>query len=187
MARESFEDPAVAEILNRDFVSVKVDREERPDVDRLYMAYVQATTGHGGWPMSVWLTPDLAPFVGGTYFPPVDTQGRIGFPTLLTHIAEAWRTKREQLVAEGDRIIEALRAHSAAAQEQSTGTHANDAGQRCLEWCFEAFDDRWGGFGGAPKFPRPSLLNFLFRVAARGGSGGAQALRVLCRYALSAC
>ncbi|HUG11312.1 MAG TPA: thioredoxin domain-containing protein [Opitutaceae bacterium] len=167
MARESFEDPAVAESLNRDFVCVKVDREERPDVDRLYMAYVQTTTGHGGWPMSVWLTPDLAPFFGGTYFPPVDMQGRIGFPRLLSHIAEAWRTKREELVAEGNRIIEAFRTHATAAQPENASTPAVDVGQRCLEWCFEAFDDQWGGFGGAPKFPRPSLLNFLFRISAR--------------------
>jgi uncharacterized protein YyaL (SSP411 family) len=177
MARESFEDPAVADTLNRDFVCVKVDREERPDVDRLYMAYVQASTGHGGWPMSVWLTPELAPFYGGTYFPPADAHGRIGFPTLLGHIAEAWRAKRNQLVAEGNRIIEAFRAHAVTPRAEPTAAAAADSGQRCLEWCFEAFDDQWGGFGGAPKFPRPSLLNFLFRVAVRGGSGGAQALR----------
>jgi len=168
MAHESFENPEIATVLNRDFVCVKVDREERPDVDRLYMAYVQATTGHGGWPMSVWLTPDLAPFFGGTYFPPEDRPGRIGFPTLLARISEAWKKDREKLVIEGDRIIGALRAQSAGANHpQEPASLDWDAHQKCFSWCFESFDDQWGGFGGAPKFPRPSVLNFLFRIVAR--------------------
>src|SRR5678810_1102288 len=91
MAHESFEDPAVAAVLNRDFVSIKLDREERPDVDRVYMMFVQATTGAGGWPMSVWLTPDLKPFFGGTYFPPTNRWGRPGFLDVLTQLAQGWR------------------------------------------------------------------------------------------------
>ncbi len=90
MARESFMDPAIADLLNAHFVPVKVDREERPDVDRVYMAYLQAVTGHGGWPLSAWLTPELKPFYGGTYFPPEDRQGRPGFPSLLRAIARGW-------------------------------------------------------------------------------------------------
>ncbi|HUJ42814.1 MAG TPA: thioredoxin domain-containing protein [Opitutaceae bacterium] len=112
MAHESFEDEAVAGRLNRDFVPVKVDREERPDVDRLYMTYVQAATGQGGWPMSVWLTPDLKPFYGGTYFPPEDRWGRPGFATLLGVLAQAWANDRAKLMAEGERVAAALRQHA---------------------------------------------------------------------------
>ncbi|HSB13465.1 MAG TPA: thioredoxin domain-containing protein, partial [Bryobacteraceae bacterium] len=108
MERESFEDDRIAEILNRDFVPVKVDREERPDVDRIYMLFVQATTGSGGWPMSVWLTPDLKPFFGGTYFPPDNRYGRPGFALILERIAEAWRTDRARLVESGAAIVEEL-------------------------------------------------------------------------------
>src|SRR5271166_6646098 len=97
MERESFESDAIAEILNREFVSIKVDREERPDVDRIYMTFVQATTGGGGWPMSVWLTPELKPFFGGTYFPPETRWGHPGFASILTQIADAWRKDRRQI------------------------------------------------------------------------------------------
>ena len=105
MAHESFEDPAVAAQLNDDFIAIKVDREERPDVDRVYMTYVQALTGQGGWPLSAWLTPDLKPFYGGTYFPPEDRQGRAGFPSVLAAIARGWRDERAKLVAEGERAV----------------------------------------------------------------------------------
>src|SRR5215217_7961840 len=111
MAHESFENEAIAAILNEHFVSIKLDREERPDVDKVYMAYVQAMTGHGGWPLSAWLTPELKPFFGGTYFPPDDRNGRAGFPAILQAIARGWREEREKLIAEGDRVIEALREH----------------------------------------------------------------------------
>src|SRR5512135_221781 len=97
MERESFENAAVAEVLNREYVAIKVDREERPDVDRIYMTFVQATTGGGGWPMSVWLTPDLQPFFGGTYFPPESRFGHPGFASILTQIADAWRENRGQI------------------------------------------------------------------------------------------
>jgi uncharacterized protein YyaL (SSP411 family) len=97
MEHESFEDPEIAAVLNRDFVAIKVDREERPDVDRVYMLFVQATTGAGGWPMSVWLTPDLKPLFGGTYFPPTSRWGRPGFVEVLTQLANGWRDERAQV------------------------------------------------------------------------------------------
>ena len=112
MERESFENEQIAAMLNRDFVPIKVDREERPDVDRIYMTFVQATTGGGGWPMSVWLTPDLKPFLGGTYFPPDDRYGRPAFARVLERIADAWRTDREQIVDSSGEVIEQLRKQS---------------------------------------------------------------------------
>src|SRR5579859_290738 len=109
MERESFENEETAAILNKYFVAIKVDREERPDVDRVYMSYVQATTGGGGWPMSVWLTPELKPFVGGTYFPPENRYGHAGFPTLLERIAEAWSRDRDRIVTSSENVLEQLR------------------------------------------------------------------------------
>src|SRR5688572_1335573 len=116
MEHESFVDPTVADLLNRHFVSIKVDREERPDVDKVYMAYVQAMTGHGGWPLSAWLTPDLKPFYGGTYFPPENRQGRAGFSAVLEAIARGWRDERDKLIAEGDRALGALRDYFSGAR-----------------------------------------------------------------------
>src|SRR3954470_20428297 len=129
MAHESFENEAVAKILNADFISIKVDREERPDVDKVYMAYVQAMTGHGGWPLSAWLTPELKPFYGGTYFPPEDRQGRAGFPAVLRAIANGWKTERDKLVAESERVLGALRDHQRGGGEvpvRSTGSTDTD-------------------------------------------------------------
>ena len=119
MAHESFEDAATAEIMNREFVNIKVDREERPDVDRVYMTFVQATTGGGGWPMSVWLTPQLAPFVGGTYFPPEDRFGHPAFKRVLQRIAEAWKNDRAKISSQGVNIVDALR--EAAKDQTSAG------------------------------------------------------------------
>ena len=113
MERESFENQRIADLLNRDFVSIKVDREERPDVDRIYMTFVQATTGSGGWPMSVWLTPELKPFFGGTYFPPENRYGHPGFASILTQIAEAWRTDRAQIVESARDVVEQLAKQAA--------------------------------------------------------------------------
>ncbi len=101
--------------MNKYFVSIKVDREERPDVDRIYMTYVQASTGSGGWPMSVWLTPDLKPFVGGTYFPPENRYGRAGFPIMLERIAEAWRADRQKIVDSSQAVLEQLRKQTEVA------------------------------------------------------------------------
>ena len=174
MAHESFEDPAIAALLNEHFVAIKVDREERPDVDRVYMAYVQALTGHGGWPLSAWLTPELKPFYGGTYFPPEDQPGRAGFPALLRAIAAGWANEREKLQAESERVLETLRAHHGG-NTPPEGADLAAAGGAAFEKAFQyfhgAFDAANGGFGGAPKFPRAASLNFLFRCAARPGAG----------------
>src|ERR1700744_4630620 len=115
MERESFENPDIAALINKWFVPIKVDREERPDIDQIYMNYVQATTGGGGWPMSVWLTPDLHPFVGGTYFPPDNRYGRAGFPIVLERIAQAWQNDREKILTTSDSMMEQLREQSGTA------------------------------------------------------------------------
>ncbi len=166
MAHESFENEEVAATMNREFVNIKVDREERPDVDRVYMTFVQATTGGGGWPMSVWLTPDLKPFVGGTYFPPEDRYGQPGFKKVLERIAAAWKQEHEKIAGQGARIVEALREAQTA---QPAAAEKIDA--KILSAAYEqfsrSFDARDGGFGSAPKFPRPVTLNFLSRFYAR--------------------
>ncbi len=124
MAHESFESEAIAEILNRDFVSIKVDREERPDVDRVYMTFVQATTGSGGWPMSVWLTPDLKPFYGGTYFPPDARWGRPGFPEILREIVRVWQQERAKVQLSAENLTEQIRG----LRSVSPGGEVPDAG-----------------------------------------------------------
>lgn len=160
MERESFESEEIAEILNKYFVSIKVDREERPDLDHVYMTYVQATTGSGGWPMSVWLTPDLKPFLGGTYFPPTDRWGRPGFKTLLLRIAESWAQDRENIIAVSERATNQLAnfVHQIAAAEKVELTE--EVFRSAAASFANSFDEEWGGFGGAPKFPRPVCLNF---------------------------
>jgi uncharacterized protein YyaL (SSP411 family) len=169
MAHESFEDPATAQIMNREFVNIKVDREERPDVDRVYMTFVQATTGGGGWPMSVWLTPDLQPFVGGTYFPPEDRYGQPGFPRVLERIAATWKQDHAKIAEQGAKIVAALREAGSAAPK-----HAGEIDPKILDEGYQqltrAYDAHEGGFSSAPKFPRPATLNFLFRVYAREGT-----------------
>src|SRR5437588_1330014 len=166
MAHESFENDETAAIMNREFVNIKVDREERPDVDRVYMIFVQATTGGGGWPMSVWLTPDLKPFVGGTYFPPEDRYGQPGFTKVLERIAAAWKQDHEKIAEQGSKIVEALR-ESQNAQPESAAKIDNQLFQTAYEQLSRSFDDKEGGFGTAPKFPRPVSLNFLTRFYAR--------------------
>ncbi|MFL6446662.1 MAG: thioredoxin domain-containing protein [Bryobacteraceae bacterium] len=161
MAHESFEDPNTAEVLNRYFVPVKVDREERPDVDRIYMLFVQATTGSGGWPMSVWLTPELKPFFGGTYFPPDNRYGRPGFRDLLQHLARVWHEDRPSIESSSANVTEQLR--SIAAGRNSAQTLDKQLFESAY-WHFRrSFDAQWGGFGGAPKFPRPAALLYLLR------------------------
>src|ERR1700719_3528306 len=166
MAHESFEDDATAEIMNREFVNIKVDREERPDVDRVYMTFVQATTGGGGWPMSVWLTPDLKPFVGGTYFPPDDRYGQPAFKKVLERIAAAWKQDHEKIVDQSSKIISVLRESQTA---QSSATNKIDVNifDVAYEQLSHTYDAHEGGFGTAPKFPRPVTLNFLSRFYAR--------------------
>ncbi len=186
MAHECFEDADIAALLNAHFVAIKVDREERPDVDKVYMSYVQAMTGHGGWPLSAWLTPELKPFFGGTYFPPEDRHGRPGFPTLLRAIARGWETERDKLVAEGERALGTLREYydrpsEPAAEADDLPVAGSAAFERCFQHFHESFDPKWGGFGGAPKFPRSANFNFLFRVAAIQGVAsevGAEAIKL---------
>src|SRR5436309_9622895 len=149
MAHESFENEDVAAFMNREFVNIKVDREERPDVDRVYMTFVQATTGGGGWPMSVWLTPDLKPFVGGTYFPPEDRYGQPAFKTVLERVATAWKTDREKIVASSDRILRQLQ--SAVGQPAGSDKVADGTRAKAFEQFATQFDDKFGGFCGAPK------------------------------------
>jgi uncharacterized protein YyaL (SSP411 family) len=167
MERESFENEEIAALLNRDYVAIKVDREERPDVDRIYMTFVQATSGSGGWPMSVWLTPELQPFFGGTYFPPENRWGHPGFGSILSQIASAWQSDREKILESAQGVVEQLKQH--AVVEPAHGGVIFDAAT--LDTGFSifrrTFDARLGGFGGAPKFPRPSVYHFLLRYHAR--------------------
>ncbi len=168
MAHESFENERVAEILNSEFVPVKVDREERPDVDRVYMLFVQASTGSGGWPMSVFLTPDLKPFFGGTYFPPDNRYGRPGFIDLLRHLLNAWKNERERILSSSESVIDQLRAYTGTSRVRGElDRELFDAGFAPFR---RTFDSQWGGFGSAPKFPRPSVLNYLFRFHALSGN-----------------
>ncbi|HUK37357.1 MAG TPA: thioredoxin domain-containing protein [Vicinamibacterales bacterium] len=165
MAHESFENADVAAVLNSSFVPIKVDREERPDVDRVYMTFVQATTGSGGWPMSVWLTPDLKPFYGGTYFPPSSRWGRPGFVDILGEIARVWQSEPAKVQQSAESLTSKLRG-----VEHATPSGANVPGIAALDRIVaefrNLFDHVHGGFGGAPKFPRPSELLFLFRYWA---------------------
>ena len=171
MEHESFENTQIAELLNRDFVSIKVDREERPDVDRVYMAFVQATTGQGGWPMTVFLRPDLKPFFGGTYFPPTSRWGRPGFADLLGEIARVWTNDRARVNEAAEELTERLKAVTGGISESEVAGAA--ALESAVSQFAAGFDQRRGGFGDAPKFPRPSELLFLLREYARSGSQNA--------------
>jgi uncharacterized protein YyaL (SSP411 family) len=172
MEHESFEDADTAKVLNEHFVCIKVDREERPDVDRVYMTFVQATTGAGGWPMSVWLTPALEPFYGGTYYPPVSQWGRPAFRDVLKEISRAW-TEEPDRVRDSARDIVA-RLTAIAGQGEAASAPGETAIARTLERFQQTFDARRGGFGDQPKFPRPSELLFLFRAHARSGDPSAR-------------
>ena len=167
MAHESFENQAIADLLNREFVPIKVDREERPDVDRVYMTFVQATTGSGGWPMSVWLTPELRPFYGGTYFPPDARWGRPGFAEILREIVRVWQVERAKVEASAAHLTEQIKGLRAA--EPGPAVPPVDALKEGVAQFAHTFDQARGGFGGAPKFPRPSELLFLLREAVRTG------------------
>jgi uncharacterized protein YyaL (SSP411 family) len=166
MERESFEREEIAELLNRHFVPVKVDREERPDIDRVYMLFVQATTGAGGWPMSVWLTPERKPFFGGTYFPPEARYGQLGFRQVLERIAEAWRAERPSIVQSSADVLEQLRRHTEGSAGGVLGRGLSESAYSLFR---RDFDPRFAGFGGAPKFPRIAVHNFLLRYYARTG------------------
>ena len=172
MERESFENPEIAAVMNAGFVNVKVDREERPDVDHIYMQAVQSLTGHGGWPMTVFLTPDGTPFYGGTYFPPEDRHGLPGFPRLLAALGDAWRTRRAEVVQSGRELAESL------GQTDRLRRAATLLGDEQLFAAFQGissqFDEEWGGLGGAPKFPQPMIWEFVLRFFKRTGNPYAQ-------------
>jgi uncharacterized protein YyaL (SSP411 family) len=181
MERESFENAQVAAFLNASFVSIKVDREERPDVDRIYMGFVQATTGSGGWPMSVWLTPERAPFYGGTYFPPRDAYGRPSFLTVLEGVAKAWADNREEVLTSGSEVLRRMAEINAPeAEGEPPGARALAAGAAVFK---QLWDEQFAGFGSAPKFPRPVSFMFLEREAVRSGDA---ALSDMCRRTLLA-
>ncbi|MDE3069855.1 MAG: thioredoxin domain-containing protein, partial [Acidobacteriota bacterium] len=164
MEHESFEDPRTAALMNREFVCVKVDREERPDIDALYMEAVQAMTGHGGWPLSVFLTPEGVPFYGGTYFPPAARSGMPAFTEVLQAIAEAWREHAAEIRARGAEMTAQLRG--AAALEPGGEQPGDAALDGAVERLAESFDHQHGGFGGAPKFPQAPVLELLLARAA---------------------
>ena len=165
MEHESFEDPATAELMNRSFVSIKVDREERPDLDAIYMQAVQALTGQGGWPMTVFLTPEGAPFWGGTYFPPEDRQGMPGFKRVLTALADAWRTRRAEVLASSGQLREQLQQTMRPAAGALEPTILDQA----VEGLLAQYEPEEGGFGNAPKFPQPMAIEFLLRTWGRTG------------------
>ena len=161
MAHESFENPAIAAIMNEHFVNIKLDREERPDLDETYMNAVQVLTGHGGWPLSVFLTPDLKPFYGGTYFPPEDRGGLPGFPRLLLALSQAYQQNREELTTLSLKVeshVQRLGEGGPGGGDDPTREGLEAAAQRLLK----DFDAVHGGLGGAPKFPRSLELDFLF-------------------------
>ena len=165
MAHESFEDQGIAEYLNANFVSIKVDREERPDIDSVYMDVTVAMTGHGGWPMTVILDHDARPFYAGTYFPPTPRHGMPSFPQLLTAITDSWTQRRDEVLAAGQRIITAINERTTLIPEGGPP----DAGdlRAAVAAAEQDFDAAQGGFGGAPKFPPSMLLEFLLRESAR--------------------
>ena len=168
MERESFENPEIAAMMNGSFISIKVDREERPDVDSVYMTAVQAMTGHGGWPMTVFLTADGAPFYGGTYFPPEDRGGLPSFPRVLETMADVFRNRRADVLTSGRQLVDRINQTFASARgvEPLTDSILRSA----FEQLARQFDDRSGGFGLQPKFPQPQTLEFLLRFYHRTGT-----------------
>lgn len=172
MEKESFEDPAVGRLLNEHFISIKVDREERPDLDQIYMTAVQILTQQGGWPMSMFLTPDLKPFFGGTYFPPEDRYGRPGFKRLLTTLAEAWQQKRDLIDEQAGQLTAHVQSQLSLepAKQGKLGPNLLQGAGNTLR---RAFDAVHGGFGSAPKFPHPMELRLLLRLWKRFDDDGA--------------
>jgi uncharacterized protein YyaL (SSP411 family) len=168
MERESFEDEKIGKFLNEHFVSIKVDREERPDVDKIYMTFVQSTTGGGGWPLNVFLTPDLKPFFGGTYFPPDARYGRPSFLQLLQQIASLWSERKGEIIGSAEEIharLETATANSSATNSSLT----TDMLKNAADVFKSSYDSIHGGFGGAPKFPQPSIPSLVLRAAKRFG------------------
>ncbi|MBI4011023.1 MAG: thioredoxin domain-containing protein, partial [Candidatus Rokubacteria bacterium] len=183
MERESFEDPEIARVMNEHFVSVKVDREERPDVDQIYMQAVQSMTGHGGWPMTVFLTPQGVPFYGGTYFPPQDRHGLPGFRRVLEAMAEIYRGQRDRVEETGRQLLDQLRQGERVRGGSDPLTRA--VLDRAFQQLAGEFDRRNGGLGTAPKFPQPMAWEFVLRHWRRTGSAeaGEMVRRTLTRMA----
>ncbi len=179
MERESFESDAIAELLNANFISIKVDREERPDVDAVYMTVLQALSGSGGWPMSLFLTPDLHPIFAGTYFPPVPTHGRPSFGQLLVSVLEFWGTHRSQIIASGIEITTALRERINVSDERKQTIDIRSLADSTFQHFEQTFDPTEGGFGGAPKFPRPVQFDFLFNYYKAFGNDKAREMSLL--------
>jgi uncharacterized protein YyaL (SSP411 family) len=171
MEHESFEDPEVGKLLSEHFISIKVDREERPDLDQIYMTAVQLLTQHGGWPMSMFLTPDLEPFYGGTYFPPTDRHGLPSFKKLVLALADAWKNRRTEIVTSATQITAGVQ--ESMKLEAGDGTLGPDLLRGAAKMLQRAFDPRFGGFGQAPKFPHPMELRLLLRIAKRFGDESA--------------
>jgi len=181
MAHESFEDEEVARFLNEHYVAVKVDREERPDLDHIYMAVCQALTGQGGWPLTVFLTPEQKPFFAGTYFPKRSKWGRPGLLDILEQIAEKWTTERERLSSLAEEITRNVQRQAEAPGASLTA----DVIEKVYEWLRGRFDPSYGGFGEAPKFPSPHNLMFLLRFSRMAGKPGEQALAMVEKTLLS--
>jgi uncharacterized protein YyaL (SSP411 family) len=171
MEHESFENETIAKVLNDNFVAIKVDREERPDLDKIYMTATQATTGSGGWPMSVWLTQELKPFYCGTYFPPESRYGRPGFKELLLKIHDVWEANHTGIVAQANQITQSIEQYVVAGRDESSNWTPDDTPLKvCFAQMQGSYDAENGGFGGAPKFPRPVALNFLLQYYSRTGN-----------------
>src|SRR3989338_3940490 len=172
MEEESFTNPEIAKFLNEHFVSIKVDREERRDIDHIYMQAVMAMTGSGGWPMSVFLTPDLKPFYGGTYFPPTDKWERPGFVTILNSVHQKWINDRETLLKSSEELTQAIQAEAEHHQVEK-----QELGERTLRTAYEQLESRFesnkGGFSDAPKFPQGHILSFLLRYSKRANKSEA--------------
>jgi hypothetical protein len=166
MAHESFEDEEVGQILNESFVAIKVDREERPDVDMVYMAVCQAITLKGGWPLSVFMTPDAKPFYAGTYFPKTGRMGMPGFLDMISHLANGWANDRGPLLEASEKITKGIQPRPSSGSMAELGL---DTLQKGYDQLAQAFDPKWGGFGSAPKFPTPHNLTFLLRWHRRNG------------------
>jgi uncharacterized protein len=164
MAHESFENDGIASILNKNFVSIKVDREERPEIDEIYMRAVMSMHGQGGWPLSVFLTPELKPFYGGTYFPPVPRHGLPAFPQLLEFISDLWAKKRDEIIKDSEELTRSLQSSYSRNQPGELTTSVLD---ECYGQLISVFDEQYGGFSTAPKFPLPNYLEFLLRYYKR--------------------
>src|ERR1041385_7557093 len=180
MERESFENEEIARLMNENFVNIKVDREERPDLDQIYMNAVQMMTGHGGWPMTMFLTPNGVPFYGGTYFPPEDRYNMPGFPRVLISVAEAYRSQSDQVANTSTALLgELRRVGLATPSREMLTTEILDAAFRRIA---STYDPKHGGFGSAPKFPPAMTLEFFMHMEQRNGATEAlEMIKYTCR------